>query len=540
MSNDQIPQESDNESVSGVTNLSFDDEGLQLIDHEANYSLFTVTSQNNDVQGDNHSELSYTSLDTVVEKYFIHDSSQSSLFRKQNKKVNNTKMEPEDADTFFIKFKKALLQWDDIFQGVDLLVTTIGEKKELMEDLKVMLNDLQDIQLFFELYKDDRYTDAMSIKLVNLRQKAKEMLIEIRSALNDDLLAAPTPQPQPTARQTPSTQPDSKQRIAAATATAAEPHITATANQLQKTLTDIRAMRCATLSEFKAKEAAFNATEKDINDTLLQLENLKREATTGDLESVATTAVDNATQLRAAKQLTMTILATARVDFGLLPGQQDSVKASVNITAPVFTGELLDTMDYFTFEDKLTEYFDVIGAYSDAIKLLKLKTECLKAPALTAAKDKLTFAAAMNELKRLYGQPRLLFSIKETEIRKLGKCPENYIEKRVWLIEMKDKLTGLLDLTRKMKIEHKLYSSNVIEVIELALREEDLEKLEEETYEFETENPSFDCDNKMQRAMYIKEYLELLIDKSTHKLNFKMSRGFKSAREVLMGAKKSS
>ena len=79
--------------------------------------------------------------------------------------------------------------WDDVLEHVELEITTTTEKKECMEDLKMMLNDLQDVQLWFEMEPDPRFTEAAETKLKDLRSKAAQMLKEVRAKLNEDIEA---------------------------------------------------------------------------------------------------------------------------------------------------------------------------------------------------------------------------------------------------------------------------------------------------------------------------------------------------------------
>ena len=520
MSDTEYQSTSDTETQSNLTNLSLDLEGLDLIDEAQNLSLFTVTSfgkENDNILNVHDDTGSVKSIDTVI-------------YNKRKKTICPTTMSAEDsANTFLMKFKKALLQWEDVYEEVDLLITSIGEKKVLIADIKETLNDMQDTQLWFEMNPDQRFNDAVKTKCEDVRKKLKDLLKEVRISLNNDLLATPDT----SMHSANYSQPNESARIAAATAKAAEKAAKTACSALIKEFNVVKDMKVKTMSELRVMDAAFSMAEKEFQDTLNRLESLKREAAKGEMEVLATEAVENADNLRDAKQEAATNLKQARAKMGLLPGQKDDSKLGVTLPVPVFSGDFSDEMDFYTFKAKLEEYFDVAGACSDAMKLVKLKSECLVAPAKTAVKEKKSYNEAMKALQDLYGEPKILFNAKEGEIRKMGKCPENHLERRTWFIEIKEKMENLLEITRKMKIQTKLYSSNIIEDIETRLRDEDLVELEREVYAYGVENPSFDPDNKELRLVYLIEFVEMMIDKTTFAVRFRMSRGFRSCREVL-------
>ena len=406
----------------------------------------------------------------------------------------------------------------------------------MIDDIKDLISDFQDTQLWFELNPDDRFTDSAKTLCVNIRKKCSDLLKEVRISLNNDLAANPPPPP-PQAQNThqQNTNVNDSIRIAAATARAAESAAKTACTELCQEFKTIEDMQVNTMSELRVMDAAFGMAEKEVHDVLQQVDNLKREAAKGGLEILATEAVDAGNVLRKARTDAAAVLKQTRARMGLLPGQKDDASLGVSLPLPEFTGDFSHETDFFTFKQKLTEYFDVVGACSDALKLAKLKNECLKAPAKIAVKEKKSFVEAMNELQKLYGEPKILFNAKESELRKLGKCPESHLERRTWYIEMREKMNTLLELVKTMKLETKLYASNIIEDIELRMREEDLTEYENEVYAYETSNPGFDTDNKKLRLVYLVEYFDMLIDKTTFAVRFRMGRGYRSSRDILSG-----
>ena len=360
MSDTEYQSTSDTETQSNLTNLSLDLEGLDLIDEAQNLSLFTVTSfgkENDNILNVHDDTGSVKSIDTVI-------------YNKRKKTICPTTMSAEDsANTFLMKFKKALLQWEDVYEEVDLLITSIGEKKVLIADIKETLNDMQDTQLWFEMNPDQRFNDAVKTKCEDVRKKLKDLLKEVRISLNNDLLATPDT----SMHSANYSQPNESARIAAATAKAAEKAAKTACSALIKEFNVVKDMKVKTMSELRVMDAAFSMAEKEFQDTLNRLESLKREAAKGEMEVLATEAVENADNLRDAKQEAATNLKQARAKMGLLPGQKDDSKLGVTLPVPVFSGDFSDEMDFYTFKAKLEEYFDVAGACSDAMKLVKLK-----------------------------------------------------------------------------------------------------------------------------------------------------------------------
>ena len=294
-----LEQSSDNISInsvvtvdSNVQNLSLDLDGTELIDESVNYSLFTVASfdQKRHISVErSSSESSSDSFVTVQhitssDLQFLGNYLSCALFVKMSN-------HDDAAATFMLKYKKCLLQWDDIYRELDLTVTSFTEKKELFANLKAITGDLQDVQLWFELHPYAAFTPAAHTKLVDLRTQAAEMIKSFRISLNEDLLAMDTPRhtPVPTPTPTPTTHEEgeiedssySKSHAAVAAVLTAVPFVTSTCNQLVNNYKVIPTMKSKSMSEFKAMEAELDNLTSDFKDTISQLDNIEKKAVTG-------------------------------------------------------------------------------------------------------------------------------------------------------------------------------------------------------------------------------------------------------------------
>ena len=513
-----------------VLSLVSDVSGVLLSDPLAASTLFTDES-------DSEGSIS-NSLQTVVRK--------SVIVKHRPKPINmtsssdNLSVNTETMDTIHAvmlhKYKKSLLQWDDLYDALDLEVTPTCEKREVLIDLKEMLNSLQEVQLHFETNPLDAFNNAALTKLVQLRGKAADLLTKVREDLydidqNERFVTPPPPQNTPAGRRDQDRL--EQQQLAENTAQTSEPYISAATQELVTEYSNIAKCKTANISDMKVLEAALESADKEFKDVIAQLDKLEKVATTAASEKFVTIAVNGMTCLRQAKAKATATVKTQRTALGLLPGQRDMSNLGISLPPPKFSGEFSDKMDYYTFVDKSSEYFDVLGAYSDQMKLLKLRADCLLEPALSAVKLCTKFSDAMEKLKTLYGQPKILFNAREEEIEKMGKCPEPPVQRRTWLIDMKNKITDLLHITKTMKLLTRLYSSNVIEVIEDLMRKHDSDKMMDAMFEYQTMNPTFDEDNKHQRLIYLEEYFEHMINLASFEVRYKISKGHKSAKEIL-------
>ena len=532
--------ESESSDVSNVDSFLADVEGLNL-----NGSLTTVTSLNlnkpltleykqddishyfdpyeNLFETPESSPVSSRSSDSGsdVGSLFSVDSTESTFHPFDRPasvatvvQVSDT-MAPASKTVHLNNYRSDLLLWEDEYSAVEVKSLSSTCLTELIRELREMLGRLRDARIYFQSNPCAEFGEEDVEQLDELRSKAGKMVQEAKSR---------------------SGAPSEASAIAAKTIAAIKPSIMSTFHQLKADYAEVKKLLPTNTAGYKALEAQHQAVEKDAEDTLKQLEGLRQEAISAKCESTAGLAVDTMAELRDVKRTATQHLKATRDRLGILPGQGAMATPTINMKAPKFSGKF-DGLDYFTFEKKLNEFFDYSGAYSDSLKLLKLKNDCTVEPASKAITNCDEFDVAMAKLKKLYGQPKLLFNVKEDDLRKLGKCPDSCLERRNWLIEMKNRLSDLWDLAETHKIEHKFESGEVLGIIEAGLRPRDAERFLERLYKVSEEDDNFYDDEGASKAKELIVYLNLLIDSCTFELNHKLNVTNKSSKEILQSVK---
>ena len=135
---------------------------------------------------------------------------------------------------------------------------------------------------------------------------------------------------------------------------------------------------------------------------------------------------------------------------------------------PVFTGDMNDKMDFYTFREEFEDYIKTrVLSKADQFKLLQ-KT-CLSGTAKQACANLSTAEEIWTYLKETWGNVKILFTNKVEELRKLGKCTGSLVKQREWAVSVKTKLDHLLSLTKQHGIENDLYYSPVLQEIQAGL-----------------------------------------------------------------------
>ena len=415
--------------------------------------------------------------------------------------------------------KRAALIWEDEFQA--LVPSTYGQSElsDAITQVKGLLEGLQEASLFFDSNPCDQFSDSDKNRLSSLRKAYGQMLRELRAAKKE---------------------PDIGAKIASNTIKAMRPTLTSTVIQLISDFKEIKKLSPTSTSSCRSMEATMAAAERDAEETLKQLESLRKEATTAQCGKTAGEIVEEIADLRENQRAARQHVRETQKRIGVLPGTHGGGATSmVNITAPEFTGDYTDgSLDFFTFSQKLDEYFEGAGVFSDSLKLVKLKCDCVKLPALNSIKDIKEYSVALNTLENLYGQAHILFSVKQTEVKKLGLCPEQCADRRTWLIDMKAALDGLNELANSQKVCKRFQSSDVLMIAENALRELDQVEFIERLFCKKKLNTALDFEDNHERMKELIAFFDVLIEKASFELRLKMARSRKDTKEVLSGMKK--
>ena len=440
----------------------------------------------------------------------------------RNYRVSPDIMPPSKAK-MLSSFRRIILLWDDQYKDITANDIMEFQYQPTISDLTDVLAELRDIQVYFEESPADEFTDASMTTLTDLRRDARALKNAIQQKGAQSGGSANT------------SNSSVAEVIARKTYSTMEPTLRSTSDKLTEDLKDIRGALPDTTADFKRLEAKYSVLEEDLNVTIKQWQGLKLEAVTGKDTAAASHCVEWIQKLEDEKRLTVGSMRVTTRRMGFLPGQTTFNSTVANLSAPKFSGNLNDKMDFFSFEDRLEEYFETIGSYNPSMKLLKLKTDCLVEPALHSIRDCLSYDSAMSELRKLFGQPRVLFTSRVAEIKKLGKCPDTPVQARTWAIEMANLLKNLILLAETYKIESMFDGSNLIKTVEDSLKLRDLYKFRDKLKDLRTVD-DFSLESRAKRAKYLLQFMDVIIDDASFDIDFQMTRSYKDC-EYLMGNK---
>ena len=472
------------------------------------------------------------------------------------------RMPSSTKETYLKAYRQATLEWADTYEYMDKETILPEELEATVTQISQYISGLHEVQLYFAEKPAAEYgvnelavTEDLRRKAAALRAQVQKVLFEYKKHVKAQAQIDAAAQ----AAQATANAQAAANNAAAAAATAAaktadkaavdvarltidamEPTLISTTAELIEAMKEVRDTVAATPGEYKRLEAKFTEIEEDCATTVVQFQNLKAEAVTAGDTGAAGRYVDKMRELADAQKLTVDHMRNTAAGLGFLPGQAQNVTKHLSLKPPVFSGVLGSDMDYFSFVKKLDEYFESIGAFSHHSMLIKLKADCLTEPAASAVKDQDTYAAAMQELKRLYGQPRVLFASKVKELKKLGKCPDSITDTRVWAISMRNQVKHVSDLAQTHKINSMFESSQVIEIVESLLKTRDQYKLKEKVREAMILDPDFDIEARGPRVKLILQYLDEMIDNATFELNYNMSKSYKATEATISGDKQKS
>ena len=162
---------------------------------------------------------------------------------------------------------------------------------------------------------------------------------------------------------------------------------------------------------------------------------------------------------------------TEREAIGAMQDLKDSfgpvkVTNSSEVPAPKFSGRPGDGLDFYSFHKEFGEYSDTKVGWPKAELLRVLIHKCLEGPAKTMCVSAASVPDAMDRLKTNYGNVRYLYQTKVGEITALGPCKGTNLQKREWGVEVRHKLTALVELCTDHNLLSTLYHSDVRAIVE--------------------------------------------------------------------------
>ena len=441
-------------------------------------------------------------------------------------------------------FRSCVMIWEDDYEGSDATDEIPEDLKDFIEKLNTFNTTLQDVSLYFHESPADEFGNAEFDKIDDLRKKcsqlkklAKRRLADhtAAKAAADAAAAAAAATAAANAAATAaaaSANTSSASDIAAAdvaklTITTMEPTVMAAVDAVLAVYVDLLVADPKTTGEYKKLVGRTETLEGDREKAVKQLLGLKLEAVAACDTDAAERYVLKLKEIQVAEQQLVKHVRDVADGLGFIPGAKNLPAANTNLKPPKFSGKENDGLDFYSFSEKLDEFFDVNNITGHHEMLVKLRTDCLTEPAADAVRNADTFSDAMEGLKKLYGQPKLLFQSRAKNVKKLGKCPKNMNEVRVWAINMKNELQK----TAEIAVEHKITSlfdkTNLVETVEGFLKTRDLYKYRDQLKDYKLLNPGFDIENTMKRLTQLMLFLDELIDDSTFNLEFAMARGLK-------------
>ncbi len=289
----------------------------------------------------------------------------------------------------------------------------------------------------------------------------------------------------------------------------------------------------STSFEVKSGEVLLKQYSDNALEIQKQVTDLVRSATTaGDNHSVR--RLDGFTLLlNNSKSASRLHVANAHTRLGILPGISDTGVNRVKFKSPYFDGTLNPkSLDYFTFESEIVKYFSVVGLYSDYDRGLKLKSDCLGGQALACIGYQDLYSKCMELLKVNFGKPNLLFLSRQNELRNCNKCPEGVVERREWLLTVKELLRSLTAMTVQHKLQDLLDSSNIMQILQTLMRDRDHEEFRELIKKKRRENPSFIIS---KRFLYseLSSFLDRLSTDASTELDYALTSSYRSCMDVL-------
>jgi hypothetical protein len=132
--------------------------------------------------------------------------------------------------------------------------------------------------------------------------------------------------------------------------------------------------------------------------------------------------------------------------------------------APAFSGATSDQVTVYEFERDWMSYKAAVNySVDEALRELKV---VIQPPARTAVQKMETEEAIFAYLRTHYGNPVLLLSAREEEVRGWSDCKGSDQVRREWLIHAKNRLESTISLCKEHKIEKYLHYSSVAGLIQ--------------------------------------------------------------------------
>jgi hypothetical protein len=231
-----------------------------------------------------------------------------------------------------------------------------------------------------------------------------------------------------------------------------------------------------------------------------------------------------------ARVAAMTSVAGARQDLGI-PIGYDNRNVQLNLKAPVFSGDFKDTLDFYSFEKQLLNYFESGVVHDYARRLIKLKNDCVVGPAKEAIRNTKSFDEAMNVLRSFYAKPQVLLAVKTAEIVNEGKCPDPLIQKRDWFMKISNKFNYIRELASEHELDDFFASTDLGHQILTAMNYHERNEFEKQMIKASRFNPT--APTRRVIAERLACYLNEVVANLGFTLDYRIANGYSCATDMM-------
>ena len=211
-------------------------------------------------------------------------------------------------------------------------------------------------------------------------------------------------------------------------------------------------------------------------------------------------------------------MADRKVTMGIYSTSATVGATHSDVPPPTFSGGT--NPDYFTFLRNWNQYLGT-KMLSEDEKLLILTKKCLKGTAFSVSERYDNLTDILAQLKIQFGNPRLLYSTRVEELKKLGPCQGSDQAKRTWLVDIRAKLSEIEKIAADHGLENAVHLHQLVGVVQGFLPQWMLR-------EFHKKAEAKDASGNLSAAdawTIMLTTLDLLINKTTFAINIGLNLG---------------
>ena len=247
---------------------------------------------------------------------------------------------------------------------------------------------------------------------------------------------------------------------------------TTAAKKIVEDLRSISLITPSTHRELDNLESKCESAKLQKQEIMPELKELAKSAMASGLRDQAEKLTEAIDDLSDSQRLAIGIVHQAKIKLGVpLSGFHRPVVGTSK--PPTFSGDFSSGLDFFSFVEAFEEYAGSMRLYSALDKFQRLRADCLTGPARSAVTTCKTFDESIDLLRNLYGKPRVLYSHKEREVIKEGRCPSTPLERRTWFITVHNRIVALRDLAETHNILDSFHTSSIFDTIVSSMTAED-------------------------------------------------------------------